>query len=161
MVKVFTRLRETLVSEQHSSVPEDDRVLEKTKRRVCCSVGSDEINVTETDNNKTVLRFASPQAGLAEAGLPSATIEVNILSWFVPVTLPFSKISYDDLLGTRARHSADTNFSLPNLRVAGVTEDMLREAYPTGVPDTSHLGTVDLVSDDEQEIKTEIKDEQE
>ena len=39
---------------------------------------------------------------------------------------------------------------------------MLREAYPTGLPDTSHLGTVDLVSDDEQEdIKTEIKEEQE
>ena len=76
VVKVFTRLRETLVSEQRRSVPEDDRVLEKTKRRVCCSVGSDEINVTETDTNKTVKRFDSPQAGLAEVGLPSATIEV-------------------------------------------------------------------------------------
>lgn len=83
VVKVFTRLRETLVSEQHSSVPEDDRVLEKTKRRVCCSVGSDEVNVTEMDNNKSVTRFASPQAGLAEAGLPAATIEVRAFSRFV------------------------------------------------------------------------------
>ena len=75
-MKVFTRLRETFVNEQHRSVPEDDRVLEKTKRRVCCSVGSDEVNVTEPDSNKTVRRFDSPQAGLAECGLPSATIEV-------------------------------------------------------------------------------------
>ena len=68
---------ETIFSEQFSSVPEDDRVLEKTKRRVCCSVGSEEINVTEPDGNKMVRRFDSPQAGLAEAGLPSATIEVR------------------------------------------------------------------------------------
>lgn len=41
---------------------------------------------------------------------------------------------------------------------------MLRAAYPTGVPDTSYQGTVDLVSDDEeleQDIKIEVKQEQE
>ena len=65
------------MSEQYTSVPEDDRVLEKTKRRVCCSVSSEEINVTEPDSNKMVRRFDSPQAGLAESGLPSATIEVR------------------------------------------------------------------------------------
>ena len=79
MVKVFTRLRETVVSEQHSFIPEDDRVLEKTKRRVCCSVGSDELNITEPDSTKTVRRFDSPQAGLAEYGLPAATIQVIII----------------------------------------------------------------------------------
>ena len=38
-----------------------------------------------------------------------------------------------------------------------MTEEMLKTAYPTGIPDTSYQGTVDLVSDDEEEIKTEIK----
>ena len=70
-----------LFSEQFSSVPEDDRVLEKTKRRVCCSVGSEEINVTEPDSHKMVRRFDSPQAGLAESGLPSATVEVGNQRW--------------------------------------------------------------------------------
>ena len=38
---------------------------------------------------------------------------------------------------------------------------MLREAYPGGVPDTAFSGTVDLTSDNEEEedIKTEIKEE--
>ena len=71
------------------------------------------------------------------------------------------QISYDDLLGTRARHFGDQNFSVESLRRAGVTEDMLRAAYPTGIPDTSYQGTVDLVSDDEEDIKTEIKEEEE
>ena len=50
---------------------------------------------------------------------------------------------------------------MESLRRAGVTEEMLRAAYPTGIPDTSFQGTVDLVSDDEEEIKTEIKEEEE
>ena len=46
--------------------------------------------------------------------------------------------------------------------LAGVTEAMLREAYPGGVPDTAFTGTVDLTSDNEEEdIKTEIKEEEE
>ena len=46
--------------------------------------------------------------------------------------------------------------------LAGVTEAMLREAYPGGVPDTAFSGTVDLTSDNEEEdIKTEIKEEEE
>ena len=45
--------------------------------------------------------------------------------------------------------------------LAGVTEAMLREAYPGGVPDTAFTGTVDLTSDNEEEdIKTEIKEEE-
>ena len=42
-------------------------------------MGSEEINVTEPDGNKMVRRFDSPQAGLAESGLPSATIEVRLV----------------------------------------------------------------------------------
>ena len=42
-----------------------------------------------------------------------------------------------------------------------MTEVMLRAAYPTGVPDTSYQGTVDLVSDDEEDVKLEIKQEEE
>ena len=46
--------------------------------------------------------------------------------------------------------------------LAGVTEAMLREAYPGGIPDTVFSGTVDLTSDNEEEdIKTEIKEEEE
>ena len=46
-------------------------------------------------------------------------------------------------------------------RLAGVTEKMLKDAYPCGVPNTSYSGTVDLISDDEEDIKTEIKEEEE
>ena len=57
----------------------------------------------------------------------------------------FSKVNFHDV----------SKFSL-----AGVTEAMLREAYPGGVPDTAFSGTVDLTSDNEEEdIKTEIKEE--
>ena len=42
-----------------------------------------------------------------------------------------------------------------------MTEKMLKEAYPCGIPNTSYSGTVDLISDDEDEIKTEIKEEEE
>ena len=47
-VSVFTKLKETLVSQQFSAVPEGDRVLEKTKRRVCCSVAADSDTVDVT-----------------------------------------------------------------------------------------------------------------
>ena len=82
MVKVFTKLRETLVSEQYNAIPEDDRVLEKTKRRICCSVSTDDnvdiTSITNSNNsNRQVKRFSTPQAGLAECGLPAATIEVS------------------------------------------------------------------------------------
>ena len=75
----------------------------------------------------------------------------------------FRQISYDDVLGTRARHYGDQQFSINNMRLSGVTEAMLRQAYPCGVPDTSFSGTVDLVSDEEEDvkIKTEIKQEEE
>ena len=47
-------------------------------------------------------------------------------------------------------------FKLSWFRLAGVSEAMLREAYPDGIPDTSFTGTVDLTSDNEDEdIKNE------
>ena len=80
VVQVFTKLRKTVVSEQFSAVPEDDRVLEKTKRRVCCSVSNnedDDVDVTSVGpSNKQIRKFSTPQAGLVESGLPVATIEV-------------------------------------------------------------------------------------
>ena len=107
VVKVFTKLKETLVSQQYSAVPEDDKVLEKTKRRICCSVSNtndDNIDVvgtsTGSSSNKQVRTFEEPQAGLVESGAPAAVIQ----------------ISYDDVLGTRSRHSGDINFSINNMR---------------------------------------------
>ena len=146
VVKVFTKLRETLVSEQFSAVPEDDRVFEKTKRRICCAVPADSESGPSESPNKQVKKFDKPQAGLAESGLPAASIAV----------------SYDDLLGTRARHFGQKQFTIDNLRKSGVDEDMLREAYPNGIPETKFSGTVDLVSDDEEDIKLEtVKKEEE
>jgi len=146
VVKVFTKLRETLVSEQFSAVPEDDRVFEKTKRRICCAVPTDSESGPNESPNKQVKKFDKPQSGLMESGLPAASIEV----------------SYDDLLGTRARHFGQKQFQIDNLRGAGVDEGMLREAYPDGIPETKFSGTVDLVSDDEEEIKLEtVKKEEE
>ena len=46
-----------------------------------------------------------------------------------------------------------------NFRLSGVSEAMLKEAYPCGIPDTSFSGTVDLISDDEEEDKKDIKQE--
>ena len=94
MVEVFTKLKETLVSQQFSATPEDDRVLEKTKRRICCSAARDEadVDVTTVDpgpgpsssslraaSNKQVTRFDTPQAGLKESGRPAATIKVSFI----------------------------------------------------------------------------------
>lgn len=94
VVEVFTKLKETLVSHQFSATPEDDRVLEKTKRRICCSAARDEadVDVTSVDpgpgpsssslragasSSKQVTRFDTPQAGLKESGRPAATIKVS------------------------------------------------------------------------------------
>lgn len=94
MVEVFTKLKETLVSQQFSATPEDDRVLEKTKRRICCSAARDDadVDVTTVDpgpgpsssslraaSNKQVTRFDTPQAGLKESGRPGATIKVSFI----------------------------------------------------------------------------------
>ena len=88
VVEVFTKLRETLVSQQFSATPDDDRVLEKTKRRICCSAAREEADVDVTSlepgpssslqsaSNKQVKRFDTPQAGLKESGRPAATIKV-------------------------------------------------------------------------------------
>ena len=143
VVKVFTKLQETMVSQQFSAVPEDDRVFEKTKRRICCAVPNDsESSHTQEDSqsqNKKIKTYETPQAGLVERGAAAASIEV----------------SYDDLLGTRARHFGQKQFQLDSLRRAGVDEDMIRDAYPDGIPETKFSGTVDLVSDDEDDIKLE------
>ena len=60
--------------------------------------------------------------------------------------------------------SFDDNLRTNNwFRLAGVSEAILREAYPDGIPDTSFTGTVDLTSDNEEEdIKSEddIKQEE-
>jgi len=146
VVKVFTKLRETLVSEQFSAVPEDDKVFEKTKRRICCAVPTDSESAPGESPNKQVKKYDKPQSGLAESGLPAASIEV----------------SYDDLLGTRSRHFGQKQFQIDSMRRAGVDEDMLRDAYPNGIPETKFSGTVDLISDDEEEIKLEkVKKEEE
>ena len=95
MVEVYTKLRETVVSQQFSATPEDDRVLEKTKRRICCSAARDEaadVDVTTVDpgpgpsssslragGNKQVTRFDTPQAGLKECGRPAAEIKVTFI----------------------------------------------------------------------------------
>ena len=94
VVEVYTKLKETVVSQQFSATPEDDRVLEKTKRRICCSAARDEaadVDVTSIDpgpgpsssspkagGNKQITRFDTPQAGLKECGRPAATIKVTL-----------------------------------------------------------------------------------
>ena len=93
VVEVYTKLKETVVSQQFSATPEDDRVLEKTKRRICCSAARDEaadVDVTSVDPGpgpsssslraggyKQITRFDTPQAGLKESGRPAATIKVT------------------------------------------------------------------------------------
>ena len=91
VVEVFTKLKESLVSHTFSATLEDDRVLEKTKRRICCSSAREEadVDVTSVDpgpsssspragasSSKQVTRFDSPQPGLKESGRPAATIKV-------------------------------------------------------------------------------------
>jgi len=139
VVKVYTKLRESRVVEQFSAVPEDDRVLERTKRRICCAAPPEEAGGPA----KVVRKFDTPESGLVETGLPVASIEV----------------SYDDLVGTRARHWGQREFQVPALRAAGVSESMLREAFPGGIPGEGvQGGTIDLTG--EQEVKPEIKEEE-
>ena len=46
--------------------------------------------------------------------------------------------------------------------MSGVDEEMLRDAYPSGIPETTFSGTVDLISDDEEDVKLEnVKKEEE
>lgn len=146
VVKVFTKLKETLVTEQFSTVPEDDRVFEKTKRRICCAVPPPDKDDSEyaKNGNKTVKTYEQPTAGLAETGAPAAVLEV----------------SYDDLVGTRSRHWGQREFQLESLQAAGVDETVLKEAYPLGVPRPIRgEETIDLT--EEEDLKTEIKEEAE
>ena len=110
VVKVFTKLRETKVLEQFTAVPEDGQVFEKTKRRICCALPPDaEGGDAGGSTGKVVRKFSTPESGLVETGLPVASLEV----------------SYDDLVGTRARHWGQREFQVPRLREAGVG-DILR-----------------------------------
>ena len=105
VVKVFTKLRETKVVEQFTAVPEDGQVFEKTKRRICCALPPDAEGGDAGSTAKVVRRFETPESGLVESGLPVASLEV----------------SYDDLVGTRARHWGQREFQVPRLREAGVS----------------------------------------
>ena len=104
VVKVFTKLRETKVVEQFTAVPEDGQVFEKTKRRICCALPPDAEGGDAGSTAKVVRKFETPESGLVETGLPVASLEV----------------SYDDLVGTRARHWGQREFQVPRLREAGV-----------------------------------------
>ena len=105
VVKVFTKLRETKVVEQFTAVPEDGQVFEKTKRRICCALPPDAEGGDAGSTAKVVRKFETPESGLVETGLPVASLEV----------------SYDDLVGTRARHWGQREFQVPRLREAGVS----------------------------------------
>jgi hypothetical protein len=80
-------------------------------------------------------------------------------------------VSYDDLVGTRARHWGQREFQVPALREAGVrapshhrdtgvqvSELMLRDAFPEGIPGDGGRGeTIDLTG---EEVKIEVKEEE-
>ena len=86
-------------------------------------------------------------------------------------------MSYDNLVGTRARNWGQREFQVPALRDAGVSvskinlspsnlhlqvsEEMLHSAFPDGIPGEGVLqgGLVDLTED--EEVKTEVKKEEE
>lgn len=147
VVKVFTKLRETKVVEQFTAVPEDGQVFEKTKRRICCALPQDGEGAGSGSGGKVVRRFDNPESGLVETGLPVVTLEV----------------SYDDLVGTRARHLGQREFQVPRLREAGVSEEMLRTAFPNGIPGEGgdQSVTVDLTEEEEEEgVKLEVKQEE-
>ena len=77
---MFTKLRETRVVEQFTAVPEDDRVFEKTKRRICCAVPADAETSSSSSASpakRTVTKFEKPESGFMESGLPVATLEVG------------------------------------------------------------------------------------
>ena len=109
VVKVFTKLRETKVVEQFTAVPEDGQVFEKTKRRICCALPPDAEGGEAGSAAKVVRKFETPENGLVETGLPVASLEV----------------SYDDLVGTRARHWGQREFQVPRLREAGVSQKII------------------------------------
>ena len=59
-------------------MPEDDRVFEKTKRRICCAVPADaETSSSASPAKRTVTKFEKPESGFMESGLPVATLEVG------------------------------------------------------------------------------------
>ena len=165
VVKVFTKLRETKVVEQFTAVPEDGQVFEKTKRRICCALPPDAEGGDAGSTAKVVRKFETPESGLVETGLPVASLEV----------------SYDDLVGTRARHWGQREFQVPRLREAGVSpidrfkksvfaaqfffqvsEEMLCAAFPDGIPgEGGEQGVmVDLTEEEEEEVKEEVKQEE-
>ena len=111
-MQVFTKLRETKVVEQFTAVPEDGQVFEKTKRRICCALPQHgEGAASGSGGGKVVRRFDNPESGLVETGLPVVTLEV----------------SYDDLVGTRARHWGQREFQVPRLREAGVGQNIAQQ----------------------------------
>ena len=111
VLQVFTKLRETKVVEQFTAVPEDGQVFEKTKRRICCALPQDGEGAGSGSGGKVVRRFDNPESGLVETGLPVVTLEV----------------SYDDLVGTRARHWGQREFQVPRLREAGVGQNIAQQ----------------------------------
>ena len=115
VVKVFTKLRETKVVEQFTAVPEDGQVFEKTKRRICCALPPDAEGGEAGNAAKVVRKFETPESGLVETGLPVASLEV----------------SYDDLVGTRARHWGQREFQVPRLREAGVRRILSGASFAT------------------------------
>ena len=116
-LQVFTKLRETKVVEQFTAVPEDGQVFEKTKRRICCALPQDAEGGGSGSGGKVVRRFDNPESGLVETGLPVVTLEV----------------SYDDLVGTRARHWGQREFQVPKLREAGVGQNIAQQLNLTSV----------------------------
>ena len=116
-MQVFTKLRETKVVEQFTAVPEDGQVFEKTKRRICCALPQDAEAAGSGSAGKVVRRFDNPESGLVETGLPVVTLEV----------------SYDDLVGTRARHWGQREFQVPRLREAGVGRNIAQQLNLTSV----------------------------
>jgi hypothetical protein len=78
--------------EQFSAVPEDDRVHEKTKRRICCALPADSEAASSSSSSRVVTKFESPQSGLAERGLPAATIEVTTNPLTTPISTTPSKL---------------------------------------------------------------------
>ena len=116
-LQVFTKLRETKVVEQFTAVPEDGQVFEKTKRRICCALPQDAEGAGSGSAGKVVRRFDNPESGLVETGLPVVTLEV----------------SYDDLIGTRARHWGQREFQVPRLREAGVGQNIAQQLNLTSV----------------------------
>ena len=145
VVKVFTKLKESTVTEEFRAVPEDDRVHEKTKRRICCAADAVE---SEKGDTKQYQRYQDGVPGLKQVGSAQGVISV----------------SYDNIVGTRARHIYEKAFQIDNMRKAGVTEEMMKEAFPCGIPNTaSTAGEVitldECLENEPNSIKKDIKEE--